>query len=301
MRLPGVHRHVSERESAHVWPDGRKDDSRWEDCTMVAALMLARLCGYPEIPATHAEAEAIRAASGKGPLGGSSSQDALRGLAARRHVTGLRIVSNANFDALWAALAPGMAAAAQGSMGAFPTGHPLRRFDPPFASFHDVLVIRLDATDRVWWDDPLAPNGTYRGQWVSKADFKRYVQKFSAGSTLVGKVDTGMAVAAITSVTPALIDIANGSKYLALDGKTVLKVGTAAHPNQYSPFAVGNLRAWYVVLSGVRQVALVAPAAVRPVSDDTPFSQASIDAAKVAGASEGRDAERSRIKSLLGL
>lgn len=35
MTLPAplwMHNHVSEREVARTWPDGQKDDSRWEDC-----------------------------------------------------------------------------------------------------------------------------------------------------------------------------------------------------------------------------------------------------------------------------
>lgn len=179
------HRHISEREMAHDWPDGQHDDRHWEDCTFCAGVMLARICHNALIPATLTEAEHLRDVAGEDPLGGTSTADLIRGIRAR-YPSFTQFQHVAGFEALWAALDVGFAAAAQGSMGAFPVGHTLRRHDPGFDGAHDVLVVRLDDTDRVWWDDPLAPIGDYRGQWVSKADLARYVRGFS-GSHLVAR------------------------------------------------------------------------------------------------------------------
>ncbi len=169
------HTHISEREVAHTWPDGRKDDSQWEDCTFDSGVEYARLTIDPGIPATHREAEALRAASGKGPLGGSNIGDLRAGIKARYgKAPG---PTSTSFSELWADLTPGTAAVSQGSMGAFASGHSLRRHDPGFAGAHAVLVIRpFGGADRVWWCDPLAPKGKYEGEWVEKADLRLYVR-----------------------------------------------------------------------------------------------------------------------------
>lgn len=317
MPAPKGHVHISERETAHVWPNGLQDDRHWEDCTMCAALMVARVSCDPAIPAHHGEAEAIRQAAGLGPIGGSSSSDALRGLQRRHAVTGLDIVANSDFDALWGRLTPGTVAAAQGSMAAFPRGHTLRRFDPGFIGSHDVFIYRYDDSDHLWWDDPLAPIGSYTGQTVTKAQFKAYVNKFPAGSAIVGTLLTEKTVAnaPITSETPVLIDVPAGANLIALDGKTVIRALTQAYVGRYSPFASGALRAWYVTVAGVRQLAYSKPVAVHavpaplPPKDTTPFTQAQLDAAREAGRVAGAAAgivlgvaqERNRIRTFIGL
>lgn len=180
------HLHVTEREAKHRLPDGSWDDASWEDCTFVAGLELARICHDVSLPATHAEAEALRSESGRGPLGGTSTADLRRALEARYGWTGWREVAGA--DPLWSSMAPGTAAAAQGRLTAFPAGHRLRRWDPTFAGGHDVLIVRLDDRPRVWWCDPLAPqNGSYEGEWVSHAELDAYVSAF-AGSALVAPI-----------------------------------------------------------------------------------------------------------------
>ncbi len=177
IRPPATHVHISEREVAHTWPDGRHDDAHWEDCAWASAVMWARASGHPEIPATHAEAEALRAQAGAVPDGRGDSAKVPLGLLRR-----YRIV--VNFVRGWPALAvllkPGTVASVAGSMGVFPDGHPLRRWDPPFRGNHQVLVFRLDSAPRVWWDDPLAPDG-YRGQWVSISDLAWFVKAIDGG------------------------------------------------------------------------------------------------------------------------
>jgi len=174
-RLAG-HVHVSERESAHHWPDGQFDDAAWEDCTMCAGVMFARLAHDLDIAPLHREAEALRDDAGEDPIGGTSTQDLDRGLRRRYGWTGARLV--AGFDELWKSPTPWVAAV-QGSMGAFGRDHRLRRHQRSFAGAHDVLIARLSAEDRAWWDDPLAPVGAYQGEWASKAEIRSYVTRLA--------------------------------------------------------------------------------------------------------------------------
>lgn len=175
MPLSPAHKHVSERETGHRWPDGRWDDAAWEDCTWDSAIEFARLGLTSAIPATHQEAEALRAASGEPPTGGSNIDDVKRGLARRYRWTSGYVVAY-NFSQLWSALTKGKVAVVQGMLGAFPKGHRLRRFDPDYTGPHAVSAQRLDSTDNVWWCDPLAPYGIgYKGQWVTKSQLKVFV------------------------------------------------------------------------------------------------------------------------------
>lgn len=181
-----THTHVSERETAHASPCGY-DPAGWEDCTSVSGVELLRAMGHTTIPPTLAEAEALRCAGGVGPTGGEG-QDAIRLGALRRYGIALPLPL-ASLAALVASLAPGTVASVQGSMAAFPAGHRLRRFDPPFAGAHDVLVARPDATDRYWWCDPLAPqDGTYAGEWVTSAELAAFVSALSGARHLVGRI-----------------------------------------------------------------------------------------------------------------
>lgn len=163
MSLPSWHVHVSERE-----PDGT-----WEDCTFDSGLEWYRLCHDRSKPATHAEAQAIRNAAGLPQTGGGTIADLRRGIKARYGKdipTGIT-----GWTTLWSALKPGTAAVVQGSMKAFGSTHRLSRWDKNFDGGHAVMCIRLDSTDRVWWCDPLAPTGTYKGEWVTKAELQKYV------------------------------------------------------------------------------------------------------------------------------
>lgn len=173
------HSHVTERESAHRWPNGAYDDSAWEDCTFMSGLELHRLTRNKNTAATHYEGERLRQAAGVSPRGGSNMDDLKRGI--RRRYGYDTMQPFGTFATLWRLLTPGRAAAAQGRMGAFPRGHRLRRWQPGFIGKHCVLVVRCDSTDRVWWCDPLAPGGTtYQGEWVTKAELKRYVDAITA-------------------------------------------------------------------------------------------------------------------------
>lgn len=300
------HVHVSEREAAHIWPDGQHDDSAWEDCTFMSGVELVRLCHDAGVPATHAEGEHLRDDAGKPPLGGSNIGDLINGLK-RRYGWLVGWVKAVGFTAVWSALTPGKAAAVQGSMGAFAAGHRLRRFDPPFHGGHCVFVVRADSSDRVWWCDPLAPVGTYRGEWVSKSELKAFVSAFDGASLVASYVKEAalMAQAPVTSEVPVLIDVLPGSVLVELDGATVIKTLTGTYRSQVSPYAVGALRAWYATINDKLRVVLVKSSTLnaRPYGI-TPAALAAAQTTSFAngrmeGVSVGQLSERDRIKKVV--
>jgi hypothetical protein len=186
---PGVieanHIHISERESAHVWPDGRSDDGKWEDCAWTALVEFIRLAYRPDLPATHAFMESIRARV-MGPLGGTIPSQLVAGaktIGSTGPKTSGIVLKGYSAADLWSAMKPGTVACVAGSMGAFPSGHTLRRWDASFAGRHQVMAARFSDDDRVWWCDPLAPTGVgYEGQWVTKTDFLAFVKKLNSKS-----------------------------------------------------------------------------------------------------------------------
>jgi hypothetical protein len=188
-----VHVHVSERETAHLSPCGW-DDAAWEDCRPSSTIEMLRASGHSTIPATHEEAEALRCDSGRAPTGGTNAGDMIRA-AQKRY--GIVIPPDTAPAAIWAALTPGKVASVGGSMAVFPDGSRWRRWDPGFSGTHQVCAFRLDATDRVWWCDPLAPNRyrsgtatlTYDGEWMSKAEFLRFATIGAAIMPIIGKED----------------------------------------------------------------------------------------------------------------
>lgn len=171
MAAPWMHNHVSEREVAHTWPDGQKDDSHWEDCLWCSVVEWLNDT-WKDVPDTLAYAEKLRDASGEPPTGGSNYTDVQRAF----NKFGIPItVAPLSFAAFWTALKPGTAAVASGENGNLPAGHRLRRFDTDFTGGHAVYVARMDTTDRVWWCDPLAPDTGYSGEWVTKATLKQWM------------------------------------------------------------------------------------------------------------------------------
>lgn len=195
MTLPAIlwaHDAISEREPAHYWPDGRWDNARWEDCIWDSTVMWLRIVRDAKIPATHYESERLRQASGEDTHSGSNPVDVATGVWNRyKWTTPPRITG---WTALRAALQPGFAAVIQGSMGAFPYGHRLRRFDAAFAGAHAVMGVKVDAQPRYWVTDPLAPEGSYQGEWWSEAELRRFVQALSGASHLVAKIKPKPAV-----------------------------------------------------------------------------------------------------------
>jgi hypothetical protein len=164
------HVHVSENET------GLDEDCLW--CSAVEALRWGGL----NIPATLREAEAMRAASGEPPEGGSNLVDLQKGAKARynidltRHVTGstgvLRVTPK------------GTAAVITGRLSNFPLGHTLRRHLPLYTGGHAVAIYRVDDRDRFWWCDPLGPATGYDGQWVSESQVATFMRGFGDFTTV---------------------------------------------------------------------------------------------------------------------
>ena len=285
--------------AAHIHVTEREPDGTWEDCTWCSGLEWFRLVRDPKVPATHAEMQALRAASGEPTTGGSSIVDLRRGLLNRYGFTAPPAISG--FSPLWSAM-NGRVAVAQGSMKAFGPSSTFSRFDPSFDGAHAVMVFRPLDQDRVWWCDPEAPAGSYQGQWMLKADFARFVNALN-GSHLVGAVkeaSISMAGQAIhTSEAPVQIDIPLGAILYDLDGVTAVGKLNAAYPGRFSPYAISGGQAIYAGTFGKSRATRIVRqySNVRAVTDPTPYSQASLDTAKADGVQQ----ERSRLRKLLGL
>lgn len=165
--------HVSELEVAHT-TDGHPDDAYPEDCVWCSGLML-HLAAHPEYgtPASHTEAERLRLDAGK-PLTerGSTLAELVKGYTIRYRYTPTVI---SGFTAAWKALTTGKGAVVTGLMGNLPAGHRLRRFSPNYTGGHAVYVARMDDQMRVWWMDPLAPQGTYGGEWASSSELASFM------------------------------------------------------------------------------------------------------------------------------
>jgi hypothetical protein len=173
------HIHISERE-----PDGS-----WEDCTFDSGLEWYRDTVDSSKPATHAEAQLLRKASGKPPTGGSNIGDFIKGVKVRYGKTLTGVASN---QGVIAALKPGQCAILQGSMKAFGPGHHLSVHDRNFDGGHAVWLAR-STTDHYWWCDPEAPKGSYRGVTVTPAEVTAFVKAFPTGQMLIGTIQKPIA------------------------------------------------------------------------------------------------------------
>lgn len=205
-----THDHVSEREPRNQ-PEDPHDPAGWEDCTWTSGLELARAVGQP-VPATLAEAEALREASGEPPGGGSNIGDLRRGMLERYGWAGA-VMPYA--QAL--ALKVGEVAVVTGTMSELPDHY--RRWDPPFGGAHAAAIFQLDAEDRVWWCDPLAPEGDYEGEWMARAILRLFLGN---GPTMVARMNS-------RRVQPAQVVVTAGPWYeLAVrDGVVIRMVNRA--------------------------------------------------------------------------
>lgn len=213
-----AHVHVSEREVAHQSPCGF-DDSSYEDCLWCSTIEYLRASGHPEIPATHAEAEALRCASGEPPTGSSNMIDVRRGVKARYGLDLQGVVLGAG--AIWTAMVPGKVAVVQGAGSHWQAG---------FTGGHAVAAFRLDTNDRVWMCDPLAPTQyrdsqgvvrEYNGEWQTKAQFQSYISGLVGAGAIVSSVvpSTGGAMLDFDILEPAIGEITvpgGGHAYIIL-------------------------------------------------------------------------------------
>ncbi len=191
MSIPGVptHKHISEREA----------DGSWEDCTWDAGLEFYRDAIDSSVPATHAEAQALRAASGEPPTGGSNLGDFRRGVAARYHHT---LPPAINAHDILAHLAPNWCATVQGSMKAFGSTHRLSAYDRNFDGAHDVYIANVGG--KLYWCDPEAPTLAAVPVTVTPAEVQAFVNAFGGEAI----------VAPIQSLVPAGADMPTLTTYV---------------------------------------------------------------------------------------
>ena len=172
--IPPDHVHISERES----------DGSWEDCLWDTALEWYRLCVDARKPATHAEAQLVRRASGEPATGGSNMGDLTRGLRVRYgYILPARLSS---FAALRTDLTPGKAAIVQGSMSAFGSTHRLSAWLKDYNGGHAVHLLNIGGT--LLWCDPLAPPAAAVPVEVSWADVASFVRALPGGEHVVGTI-----------------------------------------------------------------------------------------------------------------
>jgi hypothetical protein len=235
MALPAalwMHNHVSERELAHVWPDGQKDDGSWEDCLWCSVVEWLNDT-WADVPDTHAYAEKLRDLSGDAPTGGSNFTNVQKALDVLRIPLALEPKL---FPTFWSRLAPGTGGVANGSMGSFPAGHRLRRHDPGFAGGHSVYVARVDAQDRVWWCDPLAADAGYAGEWVSRAELAQFMGSSwtgVAGRLRVKTASTGGDMPTLTTYAPgqtADVKPSSNVRSAPAGSATLLRTTTVSEP-----------------------------------------------------------------------
>lgn len=306
------HVHISEREAAKYWPDGQFDPAGWEDCLWVGATELHRYAGG-DVPALLAEAEALRDAAGVAPSGPGSNHDGLRrGMLARYGRTFRRDTG----EAALLALGPGYAAVISGSLGNFPLGHALRRWDKNYVDGHAVTVYRIDESPRWWWCDGLAPTDGYSGQWVTDAQAKQFMYDGStfsyaalgefkeapmiefidsrarevdlkAGAVLIDEAGRPVKTLATqaTVVAPVISDGTYTVVCASVGGKNVLVRAKRTD-------IVGDVRFTNEVEKLILEARLAGIASVIAPPDMSPFTDADIQAADLAGRRAEWDRQR---------
>lgn len=162
MSILDWHQHVSEREPDSQ-PGDPGDPPGWEDCVVTSGVMWARALEGPTtaIPATLAEAEALRRDAGEDPAGGMTTAELRAGLQIRYGFSGTQVTGDPT-----PVIVIGTAAVLIGNLSHFPAGHRLRRWDPGFTGGHAVFVWRDNAG--FMWDDPLAPTVVGGVRWAGE-------------------------------------------------------------------------------------------------------------------------------------
>jgi len=187
-RDPSTHKHISEREA----------DGSFEDCTWDSGLEFYRDAIDPSKPATHAEAQALRAASGEPPTGGSNLGDFRRGVAARYHHTLPAAISN---KGILTALKPGMVGTVQGSMSAFGPLHVLSKWDRNFDGGHATWVARTPSGVLLWCD-PEAPTSADVPVLISEDNLQKFVNAFNGEAIVAPALQWPGVPAGVPTVYP---------------------------------------------------------------------------------------------------
>jgi hypothetical protein len=335
-----LHYHVSEREGAHATPCG-PDDAKWEDCLWVALIEFLRALGHTNIPATLAEAEALRCVGQGSPLGFSTWEHAINGVRARYNITLPPVIKGAT--AIWAALQPGTVAVIMGA------GSPGTAWQAGFTSGHAVTYFQLDPTDAGWVCDGLAP-ASYNGERITKSQLFAYIAGQPTGGAIIAPVGGNMLVgfkSANPAIGPGKVKLAAGHSLINMrEAGKATRVdypwGTWPPETEFTVAAGVDLYRWNDAapvdiegnsppLLGRNEVYIVhlpafggsvymlrrdaVPGSYIPATlpDTTPYSQAQFDAVKdvsyaagltagkALGTETGTALEKARVRSVLGI
>lgn len=167
-----------------------REPGGWEDCTWCAGVMMENAARNANVrPSTRAEYEALRVAGGDGPAenpgNGSNNLQLVIGVQKRYgwtpRIIGAPIGPRPSWTTIMSHLAkPGDMGCLQGGMDAWPSSSHWRRWDRPFDGGHNVFVVRLDTSPRLWWMNPQAPN-EFGGEFIPLTEAKRYYDAFVGG------------------------------------------------------------------------------------------------------------------------
>ncbi len=196
MAAPVGHIHGSERETPP-----------WICCVPTSGNMFIHDVLSAAIPVSLSETHTLRKACGAlHPTAAQIAAGANPGVTNTQLRAGLKALYGytvphygAGASALFAALPSGSVACISGLMGVFPLNHRLRRFDAAFIGRHKVWL--YNDGGKLWWDNPLAPVGTYNGEPVTKAEVQLYVDGIPDGGAWIAaprKADEPVTVATMT-------------------------------------------------------------------------------------------------------
>lgn len=301
------HRHVSEREP-NSQPEDPLDPAGYEDCVPCSGVMAANGMTLGAIPTTLAEAEALRRDAGVPPGGGMTTAQLNAGLR-KRYGFEMAVVAVP-------VVPPNHVATISGKLSNFPAGHRLRRWDPTYTGGHRVMVA-ADATGALGWADPLAPNVVNGQPWKGEPVTAAEVRTFAGSrishtvapvggqavsiSTVKGEDWTAKASSAFPAgngVLRALPTVAAAIVARLATGSIVRTIAENVNAEgswrltEYNGkpawllyrTAAGTSPDWAPLVPGgdpATDAELVAYIARQP--DPTPFDQADLDAATLAG------------------
>jgi hypothetical protein len=191
MRYPTFN---SEREGAHYWPDGRYDDSHWEDCAWNSLGMARDVATGGATAPSHTEMERIRGLV-MGPLLGTTAQQLMAGARAAWGWVPKVIPYNATWSTVWASVPIGGAFVLMGRLSMFPDGHRLRRFQPTYTGGHAICGVKEDETGGRGFD-PLGPLTGYAGERWTAAEFATFYGGLRGGGADTIVTPPAVAVAA---------------------------------------------------------------------------------------------------------
>ena len=276
----------------------QREPGPWRDCTFASMLEVCR-DGFTDgrsIPATEAEKEALRAAAGlPDDHSGATIAHGILGAERRYGLGGGYVVSSS-----WAVVRDALNRAdarciVQGSMGSATTW--LRRWQPTFSGPHAVAARGLT------WCDPLAPQGAYVGEMVPMGAWESYFRGLPGAQAFITTVGGLTRMAGDYAFFEPLVESRRTGK---VKGGTVF----------YNDWALTDRRGSFsrdatIQLFGYRSDAYAiqvntgqgwADGKLRPtnvfvrkssvtgivdVADQTPYSQADVDAAYARGQAEG--------------